>query len=194
MALFEIPIIEVYACYLIELGMIRRVPNNLSKTEVAAYPYRNQIFPLTGAVNVPVRMSTPICLHLGRCQHVPAHLGADTSKCWHVLSPVIPIIWTLFSCLDIMPCSWEDAYTLKCAHVFQHMPTHLGAGTCRHMDLIGMLGCVGTCQHLERYHRCWHLDVSAPSQVSAPLQVLTHLNTSQHPNKAHMIGITGVGS
>ena len=42
---------------------------------------------------------------------------------------------------------------------------------------------------------CRHLNVSAPSQVSAPFQVLTHASTSQFANKkVHMINTRDVGT
>ena len=41
---------------------------------------------------------------------------------------------------------------------------------------------------------CRHLDVSAPSQVSALFQVLTHASTSPFANKFHIISMTDVGT
>ena len=131
--------------------------------------------------HVPTHQGADTCRHLwyssyglfylqtGMCWHVSAPekgltpgkvpTRAETSWCRHVPLPVMPIIWTLLGCWNLLICvrTWKIADTWAGADTCRHAPTHLGVDTCgtNHMDFfICKLGCAGMCQHLKR---CRHL-------------------------------------
>ena len=109
------------------------------------------------------------------CWHVPAPekvltpkkvpIRADTSRCRHVPTSLILIIWTF--CLQTGMC-WhvsapekvptpgkvpKRADTSRCRHV--KVPTRADIRHTNHMDFfICKLRCAGMCQHLKK---CWHL-------------------------------------
>ena len=108
------------------------------------------------------------------------------------------------------------ASTSQFANKKVHMISTRDVGTCRHLDVsarvgtfrgVGTFSGADTCQHIpvckQKVHMisirdvgtCRHLNVSAPSQVSAPFQVLIHASTSQFANKkVHMISTRDVGT
>ena len=61
--------------------------------------------------------------------------GADTSRCQHVPSHVMPIIWTWFRCwyVPTYVSTWKSADTWEGADTCQHLLTDLGADMCRHL-------------------------------------------------------------
>ena len=94
---------------------------------------------------------------------VPTH--ANTSRCRHVPTSLILIIWTFFIWMLI----WTDMcqYLKRCQHMgmCRHVPTHADIPDTNHMDFFylqtGMLlGCAGMCQHLKKCRhlgRCRHM-------------------------------------
>ena len=140
------------------------------------------------------------CRHLGRFWHVPAQLGGDTCQrlwyesygpnldagmCWHVSAHgKVPTRVNTKMCLHLSVGTFAGVAP---SHVLTHGSKSL------HPNMVLMIGItgVGTCQHLDvsAVGTCWH--VSAPSQLSTPLQVLSHASTSQHPNEIHMSACVG---
>ena len=111
----------------------------------------------------------PACA--GTWEGVGSWQRADTFTCRHIY------VLTYESYLGAGMC-WHVSAPGKCRQLrrCRHLPTHIGADTCRHLWYRSYgLWCAGMCR------TCRH--VSAPSQVSAPFQVLTYASTSQLPNK-----------
>ena len=132
-------------------------------------------------VSAPRRVSTcrhlPRCRHLLRCWHMPAHPSLQITKSiW--LVPQVSALRCVGTCRHLPRCR----YFFRCWHMSTHISIQIKfIWLASHVQ-----ACVCTCRHL---------DVSAPSQVSAPFQVLTHAITSQFANnKVHMISTTGVGT
>ena len=92
-----------------------------------------------------------------RRQHVPTR--ADTCDANHM-----NFIWMLI-CVDM-------CQHLKNTDTCRHVPTHLGADTCRHL----WYSSYGLC-YLQT-GMCWH--VSAPKKVPTPGKVPTRADTSRH--------------
>ena len=110
-------------------------------------------------VSAPEKLPTP-----GK---VPTRAG--TSRCRHVPTSLILIIWTfLFGCWYELTCvnTWKGANTWECADTCRHMPTSLiliiWTFLFANWDVIRM---------------CWH--VSAPEKVPTPWKVPTHAGTSR---------------
>ena len=162
--------------------------------------FRRLFDPLTSGhnirVNVTIRMSAPMCRHVERCRHLYRHLDVPTRA----------DIWMLFGSWDVLTCASTSkvptpekvptrADTSRCRHV----PTPLGADTCRHLwyQSYELYLDTGRCRHLERCrhvlacvntsrcrHRCRHIYVPTRADIwmlFGSWHMLTCVSTSKVP-------------
>ena len=134
------------------------------------------------------------------CWHVPAHekvptpgkapTRADTSRCRHVPTSLMLIIWTF--CLQTGMC-WHVSAPEKVPTPGK-VPTRLGANTCRHVltsliliiwtFFICKLRCAGMCQHLKM---CRHLGRCRPVPTLLGADTCWHVPTRANiPDTNHM--------
>ena len=109
-----------------------------------------------------------MCRHVGRCRHLYRHLDVPTRA----------DIWMLFGSWDVLTCvstskvpTPEKVQTRADNSRCGHVPTPLGAVTCRHLWY----------QSYELYldtGMCWQM--TAPGKVPTPRKVPTRAGMCQH--------------
>ena len=120
------------------------------------------------------------CQHLERCRHVLACVNTIRCRhrCQHIYVPTRADIWMLFGSWDVLTCvstskvpTPEKVLTHADTFRYRHVPTPLGADTCRHLWY----------QSYQLYldtGMCWQMP--APGNVPTPRKVPTRAGMCQH--------------